>query len=963
MKTKAFRRSGSALCMGSILFLLHFASQAAELSTYWTQEFDALVTQIAEYDKNGNRIRENNRHTVVDTNVLILAGERTPSQVALRRASALLEWLVTESSADTLNKLRARLDGLAPSIVSETQANQQSFFDVCRVRREIAFQNPLLDFDTLLFNGYIGNYRIIPNNDWAHASQQDAKAGIYAVSNFKSANPIVTDLLENAIVQKGRYQGKKLTNSEWGGNCAYNSFALDFDADRIVFAWAEDCRKKSGGWGTLSNRTAQTTFHLFQMNIDGSNLIQLTDSDSLNDYHPCWLPNGRIAFISERRYAGVRCGNEGVGGPNPIGTLYSVKDDGSDLICLSWHETSELYPSVNNDGNIVYTRWDYIDRDFNAAHHMWICGADGTDPRAPHGNYPLPVYREQHSSERCADGHRSYRPWAEQAIKAIPNSSRYMAVETGHHTSPCGQILLIDTRIPDDYEMSQIKTFFPKECYQRDHYNAPDWCPSQEPEKYGMFEPYPLSEDFYVAGQTDRVVLGDRFGNVVTLYAASFFTDVPVRYPTPLRARATPPQKTINTWQGERRKDAPKATISVMNVYESDFDWPEGVVEERQVKQLRIVQLIPQPWSSYVWRDPWRGYGMGSIVRCVLGSAPVEDDGSAYFEAPVEREIYFQAIDAEGKAIQSMRSGTYVHPGEHLSCLGCHEDKWKAVGVPSPPKALQRPASVLQQPAHGANPINYYQLVKPIFDSKCAPCHTSEGKGISFDYWRPNEKGYGYTRWGKRPFYTDQVQGDLEKFVFYFHATQPGELCSDHGGSRTIAGKFGARASKLLNHLTPAHHNVQLTDEELRRIYLWLDCGSLELSTYQQDWDLINKIRAGETVWPELDVDPSNPQGLQQEYVGIATHPRFQDSPHAAGMADNAYIAFKMIGNVLEIVNKGDRAGDFALMTLSGRTVCVARIQAKTDKLLRLDRNAAAGAYVARFFDGKNQVLRKIAVH
>jgi hypothetical protein len=59
--------------------------------------------------------------------------------------------------------------------------------------------------------------------------------------------------------------------------------------------------------------------------------------------------------------------------------------DGSDITCLSFHETNEWHPSVTHDGRILYTRWDYVDRHGCTAHLPWITTLDGRDSRAVHG--------------------------------------------------------------------------------------------------------------------------------------------------------------------------------------------------------------------------------------------------------------------------------------------------------------------------------------------------------------------------------------------------------------------------------------------------------------------------------------------------------------------------------------------------------------------------------------------------
>ena len=64
---------------------------------------------------------------------------------------------------------------------------------------------------------------------------------------------------------------------------------------------------------------------------------------------------------------------------------------------------------------LVYTRWDYVDRDTNIAHHIWICYPDGRDPRRFHGNYPAPpegrpVDGDEHSRDSRTRTSSSPRP-------------------------------------------------------------------------------------------------------------------------------------------------------------------------------------------------------------------------------------------------------------------------------------------------------------------------------------------------------------------------------------------------------------------------------------------------------------------------------------------------------------------------------------------------------------------------
>jgi hypothetical protein len=506
-----------------------------------------------------------------------------------------------------------------------------------------------------------------------------------------------------------------------------------------------------------------------------------------------------------------------------------MKADGSDIIQLSFHDTHEWHPSVDNNGMIIYTRWDYVDREDCIAHHIWTCYPDGRDPRAPHANYPVPLHTLIGTS--WPDG-RCLRPFAELNIRAIPNSHKYIATAAPHHGQSFGSIVMIDTRIEDDNEMSQVKRITPEAPFPEAETGNDDNYP------YGT--PWPLSEGFYLVNYWDGIYLLDSLGNRELIYqtaAASFRTLDPI----PVRPRQIPPVIPTMTHQGENlTPNAPNATISVMNVYLSDEfgKLPEGTV----IKNMRIIQIIPK--YNQVKDQPRTSHFDESLCRIPLGTVPVEEDGSVYCEAPVNKGIYFQLLDDNGMAVQSMRSDTYVHPGEHLSCTGCHESKWEAIPVTPNPIAMQRPPSKIEPEVGGVEPVNFYRLVKPVFDAKCVACHQQQGG--------PDMSYASFTK-------------DL---IFGFPGTQRDNyLVARYGGSRTVPGRFGAYESGLYKggYLDPSHYNVSLTAEEFRRISLWLDLNSNELGAYVE----VEAQKRGELVWPMLDVDPDDPLGVENRVVPV----------------------------------------------------------------------------------------------
>ncbi|KKK92864.1 hypothetical protein LCGC14_2698650, partial [marine sediment metagenome] len=342
----------------------------------------------------------------------------------------------------------------------------------------------------------------------------------------------------------------------------------------------------------------------------------------------------------------------------------------------------------------------------------------------------------------------------------------------------------------------------------------------------------------------------DRFGNREVIYDPGPGA-YRVRDPFPLRPRRMPPVLPEKTWQGKRADlaDHRRAVISVANVYDTDAPGklPEGV----KVKWMRIVQVIPQTLDNWFSLESVSqiSFATDSIGRIPLGVVPVEEDGSVYCEAPVGKAIYFQLLDERGMAVHSMRSATFVHPGEHLSCQGCHEDKW--TGSPQPqsrPMALRRPPSkIVPEVASGAIPFNYIQLVKaPVFDKKCVPCHQEHPKAPDMSY-------------------ASLARNDL---AFSY----PGEHRSLEmlgiGGSRTAPGRFGARASGIMKSLTTKdyHQDLAMSDDDWRRLTLWLDLNSNEIGWIGNDRSQIAAQKAGQALWPPVDVDRSNPTGVENDY-------------------------------------------------------------------------------------------------
>ncbi|MBL7222606.1 MAG: NPCBM/NEW2 domain-containing protein, partial [Candidatus Brocadiae bacterium] len=739
---------------------------------------------------------------------LINEKDRDAVDALLRRMGVLLARLRTMEGVRDLAPEQAALAALqaenAKGNPADHEGRQALYGRAKTLQRRIALANPLLNFDRIFF---IKKHCYPPSEgEGNHMCDQYfgfmalPGGGLFVLENPFSDRPVARDLLADAVCENGRLQGKKL---EPGG---FLSPELSYDGKTLLFAWTEGERTKYR-W------TERSTYHLFQVNADGAHLRQLTDGP-VNDFDPCWMPNGRILFISERRGGFGRCH----GRPVPTFTLHTMNPDGGDIVCISAHETNEWHPSIDHDGMIIYTRWDYVDRGFNQAHHPWITTPDGRDARAIQGNFAV---------------NQGHRPHMEMDVRAIPGSHKYVATAAGHHGQAYGSIVIVDPKQPDDDAMQPVKRFTPEIRF-----------PESEGGRHVYGTAWPLSEEFHLCvydaqanarrGIRNRfgIHLVDAFGNKVLLYRDP---KISCLSPIPLRPRGVPPVLPHVTLVGRPGQPTPPkdqlprtSRVGVVNVYEGLLPWPEGT----RIASLRIVQVLPKttPHAD----NPRVGYGRQKNARKVLGTVPVEADGSAWFELPVDVPVYFQALDQQGLAVQSMRSDTYVHPGETLLCQGCHDSRTATTLSERQPLAMSRVPSQVKPDVDGSNPFSYPRLVQPVLDRNCVPCH------IKNKDKRAPDLAAGDPR--KNPNRWHVSYHSLKGHAFYFDNavfTVP----------RTIPGKFGARASKLYQMLAKGHHDLTLSPEDLHRITLWLDCNSDFFGAYKNT----EAQARGEIVQPALE--------------------------------------------------------------------------------------------------------------
>lgn len=748
---------------------------------------------------------------------LVTDADRDPLDVLLRRTAALLADVRTLPGCRTLTAEQRELDAVrteAAAAGPENVAARRALFDrLLPVRRRIAFANPLLDFNELLFIKREVRGVMEHCCDQFYGQQQRSGGGLFSLSDPFGAKPALRDVLAEARVANGRLKGQPLafgtraTQGKDGGSVV--SPALSYDGKTIAFAYVEG----SGSRKHISHLNhAQDghweqgfCYHLFSVGADGSRLTQLTDG-TFNDFQPCFTPAGRIAFISERRGGYLRCGRF-----CPTFTLYDLAADGSDVRCLSYHETNEWSPAVTHDGMLLWTRWDYVDRHGCTAHHPWLTTPDGRNPRPVHGNYSFRYKR--------ADMELDARP--------IPGSHRLVATAAPHHGQAFGSLIVVDPRVEDDDAMAPVKRLTPDAGFPESQKGS---------QTYGTA--WPLSETYFLCAYEPVEVKSNAVRHVFGLYLVDRFGNKELVYrdpgiaclsPMPLRATPRPPvipEQRQRLAAGERGE----ATVTIADVYKSQQQWPAGTV----ITALRVWQIFPLSVASA--EVPYNigiqipeGFDSINLARVVLGTAPVEKDGSAHFTVPAGVEIFFQALDASGCTVQSMRSATALMPGERMSCQGCHEPKTVAPErTPTAmPLAMKRAPSALTPGPEGSNPFSYPRLVQPVLDKHCVSCHAEKIKAVTAGQKAPPRLDREVTE--------RVAKGWMNKSSFYYASyislAEPYGYTS-YGSNRdwnspkfyrTTPGEFGARGSKLYGLLQKGHHDVKLSADETNRLVTWLD--------------------------------------------------------------------------------------------------------------------------------------------
>ncbi|MDR0326987.1 MAG: hypothetical protein LBI05_01685 [Planctomycetaceae bacterium] len=667
------------------------------------------------------------------------------------------------------------------------------YFDVRECKRNVLFENPVIDFSQLLF---------IDNPKPEGVGESDHES-IHRMGHC--ATPGGRLLVLDGLSPAGtlRQLAPDTPGSFWRPD-------LSYDAQKVLFCYKPYNEK---------------SFSLYEINLDGTGLRRLTQSE-YDDIDPLYLPDGKIIFTTTRGNSYVRCG------PFIYSYILARCDaDGSNVYLISYNGEPDFVPALLHDGRIVYSRWEYSDKPLWRVQSLWTTNQDGTNTSTFWGN-------------------QSVWPDHPAQPRPIPGSDRIMFCGVGHHDWWSGSIGMIDPKQGANFPHGLTKVTADlrwPEC------SSPPVDPPESAQYHvsghftGYSSPYPLSEkDFLVSGRRDdgkfRLYLMDTDGNRDLIYEGAYN----VLHAMPIKPRFVPAQHVDRVeWPkiGSDRSDQKGGTFYNTDVYQG----AEGI-ERGSAAFLRVLQLDYKTYST--WTKTFRHSGPAvSIVqeegvKRVLSIVPIEKDGSVHFEAPSGVALYFQLLDDQYRAIHTMRSFAGLMPGEQRGCIGCHEQQHTIASTTSTNLlALKRSATPLTPPSWGTESIGYERFVQPVLDKYCGKCHQGNGeaRGTLDLTLRPGVDVF------KEPYLT--LVGSAGWGNPIAHPDQPGYGFADVMPVETMDPtmnnpmaletlppyQYLSSRSRLVERMASGkHHDVKVDTESLRRVMTWVDatgpfCGEDEI--------------------------------------------------------------------------------------------------------------------------------------
>lgn len=738
---------------------------------------DFFLDKLETASKSNNLSERSEKQREVQNMVLpVIQLQAELEWLNLQSVRKVMEDLKKQKEVDMVivNQKYAELERLYNKGFSGIYSNEEEAIKEARkaldLKKEILLQSPEVCIDKLL----TVRYELGDGATHAMGQQLGVPPVNWATQLNVPVNGYKTTIQEISGLKNGTVSSRTLFKPEVEGS-SLADLTLHWDGDRIMFTMLNSERK----------------WQLYEMNVDGTNVKQVVDCEDsdLEFFDPAYLPDGRIIAVSNIGYQGVPCNN----GIERVGNMVLYDPKNKSMRRLTFDQDANWNPIVKNNGKVMYTRWEYTDLMHYYSRFVMHMNPDGTEQKAIYGSGSL-------------------FPNSTFDVKPLPgNSNHFVGVICGHHgIARSGRLIIFDPSKGTKAEKGMVQElpFSDREIIpiEKDYLVDGVW-----PQ---FLKPYPLTDKtFLVTAKLSPnslwgVYLVDVHDNLTLLHNADksgMIYSVPVK--TLQKPMAIPDRVKLNEKE---------ATVFIQDIYEG-----EGLpgVPRGEVKKLRIF--------AYEYAYPYspsdhmaQGIQSGWDIKRLIGTVPVEEDGSAIFKIPANTPISLQPLDSQGRAIQWMRSWLTGMPGEIVSCIGCHEDQ-RSVPIPKRVIASGRQPHSIDIAEGGPRSYTFINEVQPILDRACVSCHDGSRKDM------PNFKDTTSVpvRWqsGKFPF-------NKSYLAFHPYVSRQGPEADMFVMTPY---EYHASTSEVVSMLEKGHYNVKLTDKEWDHLYTWIDFNAPCIGGFQ----------------------------------------------------------------------------------------------------------------------------------
>jgi hypothetical protein len=716
---------------------------------------------------------------------------------------------------------------------------------------------------------------------------------------------------------------------------------------------------------------------LYEMEIDNPGSVkQLTDHPAglkVADFEPCYLPNGDIMFSSTRCFGVIDCGWQ------PTSNMFIMDSTGQYIRRVGYDQVHTDYPVLCPDGKILYTRWEYNDRDVSNVMGLFSMNPDGCRQTEVFGNQTT---------------------WPMTFIHGRPvpkHPELYFAVASGHHGTYSGEVFICD--VSEDTNGPEYITMIdpPRKTETRDKNDKLAMGGANRCSAY----PYPLSANWYLVSH--REAEQESFMNISKTPFKIYLRHVDGE------------QRELLAWGNESMMNpmplAPYEDIFGEKPFkiaqQADFNKTEGTLmmndvyygrgmegiekssgEARTIRAIALKYRVtgacdnmafgsvsgPRP-SNVVFSAPTicpvSIGGASWEVKEVLGEAKIWEDGSASFKVPARKPIFLQVLDENGCCIANMRSWLTLMPGETFACYGCHENK--SVAPPTAPTFLAsegEPQKLDTPLGIEGQGFDFKKMVQPILDDHCASCHTS-GHSSGFDLTGGDSKDNAAKKtWTKS--YASLLKGlkstgsngniQLSNKAVCITSifSQPPQMPPKSYGS-TQSGIVKA----LLSGSMPKN-GEKLPADKIKIIATWIDCEcpfAPSYDSYMSAGSDAQKYHGLETTaqkWYDMEEKNVIEYAKVQDIVA-AMPDRYNDVRPYDIAVEQPAIGF--LPQKRALVLRHAIEGNFILLDLRGRVVSRMQVSQKLDGdvTVSLPSSLGRGLYMAKF-EGVDGSIQKAKI-